>query len=87
MTTAFGTTMSAKLTFDATTGLPSGVTGGAKESIIGGTIKHITSHFTGDEVVVGAGRTLGMAAAIYASAALARAQAGASFSYNPFSKN
>lgn len=86
MTTAFGQTISAKLTFDATTGLATGVSASAKEAVVGGTIKHITSHFTGDEVVVGIGRTIGAALVAYAGAQFARKQLVGSFKLNAWSK-
>jgi len=82
----FGQTYSAKLTFDATSGLPTGVTGAVKETIVGGTIKGLTSLITGDEVVVGMGRTLAVAGAVYAGSNFAAKQAGGAFKLNPWSK-
>lgn len=86
MASMFSETMSAKLTFDATTGLPTGVTGAAKETMFGGTIKGVTSLVTGDEVVVGLGRTLATGLIAWGSANLAAKQKTGAFGLNPWSK-
>lgn len=81
----FGQTYSAKLTFDATTGLPSGVTEAKKEDLIAGVLKGITSHASKDVVVVGLGRTLAATAVAYGSANFAAKQKTGAFQMNPWS--
>lgn len=82
----FGPTYSAKLTFDATTGLPTGVTGAVKETIVGGVIKGLTSLMNDDEIVVGMGRTIAVGGAAYAAALFAAKQKTGAFGINPWSK-
>ena len=86
MASAFSETRTCKLTFDAN-GLPNGVTAAAKEDVVSGTIKGITSLFTGDEVVVGLGRTLATAVVGYGAAQYARKRATGAFAFNPWQGN
>jgi hypothetical protein len=84
MPSAFSQTFSGKLTFDATSGEPTGITGVVKESLVGGTLKGVTSIITGDEVVVGLGRTLATGLVAYGSANFARKKVTGAFALNPF---
>lgn len=80
----FGQTYSAKLTFDAATGLPTGVTEAKKEDLIAGIIKGVTSLVSKDVVVVGLGRTAAVGLAAYGSANFARKQVTGAFAMNPW---
>lgn len=81
----FSETVSCKLTIDAVSGLPTGVSLAQKESAVAGTIKAITSVLTADEVVVGLGRTMATAIIAYGSAAFAAKQQRGEFVWNPYS--
>jgi len=82
----FDKTVACKLVLDPTTGLPTGVTGAEELGFLEGTIRHVTSHLTKDEVVVGVGRTLGAATVAFASATVANKMKGGDFAINPWSR-
>lgn len=79
----FGDTFSLKLTRNEA-GVPTGVTGVTKENPLAGAVKHVVSHASNDDVVVGAGRTLGTAAVAYASAQVAAKMKDGEFALNPW---
>jgi len=83
----FGKTFSATLTFDATSGLPTGVKDVVEENILNGAIKTVTGVISDDQVVVGLGRSIGVAAIAYGSAAFAAKQKTGAFGLNPWAKS
>lgn len=79
----FGDTFSLKLTRNEA-GVPTGVTGVTKENPVTGAVKHVMSHASNDDVVVGTGRLLGAGIVAYGSAQVAAKQKDGEFALNPW---
>lgn len=81
---AFSATQRGTLTFDATTGLATGVTGVATTNLLTGMLGAITDTFSGSSFTVGLGRTLALPLVGWGSAEIVRLRNGGKFAINPW---
>jgi len=79
----FGSTQKVKLTLDAD-GMATAVASSTTEGIFAGAISHLLTHLTEDEVVIGAGRSVGAVGIVYAASAFTNYRLTGKFNINPY---